>query len=39
MMLVTDLDRPRMSLFELNQQLMLELQNRMEPTLGYPDGG
>jgi hypothetical protein len=29
MMLVTDLDRPRMSLFKMNQQLMIELQNRM----------
>jgi hypothetical protein len=29
MMLVTDLDRPRMSLFKMNQQLMVELQNRM----------
>lgn len=29
MSLVTDLDRPNMSLFSLNQQLMLELENRM----------
>jgi len=33
MMLVTDLDRPRMSLFSMNQQLMVELQNRIDPTL------
>ena len=32
MMLVTDLDRPRMSLFKMNEQLMVELQNRMNPT-------
>ena len=30
MVLITDLDRPRMSLFKLNQQLMVELANRME---------
>jgi len=29
MVLVTDLDRPRTSLFKMNQQLMVELQNRM----------
>jgi len=29
MALVTDLDRPNMSLFKLNQQLMVELENRM----------
>jgi hypothetical protein len=28
--LITDLDRPNMSLFQLNQQLMVELENRME---------
>ncbi|MEJ2385161.1 MAG: hypothetical protein P8Y54_12325 [Xanthomonadales bacterium] len=28
--LITDLDRPRMSLFELNQSLMVELRNRMD---------
>jgi len=31
MMLVMDLDRPRMSLFKMNQQLMVELQNRINP--------
>ena len=30
MMLITDLDRPLMSLFQQNQQLMVELQNRMD---------
>ncbi len=29
MTLVTDLDRPNMSLFQMNQQLMVELQSRM----------
>ena len=29
MSLVTDLDRPNMSLFQMNQQLMVELENRM----------
>jgi len=29
MSLVTDLDRPNMSLFQMNQQLMAELENRM----------
>ena len=29
MSLVTDLDRPNMSLFSMNQQLMVELENRM----------
>lgn len=32
MVLVTDLDRPRMSLFKINQQLMVELQNRMNSS-------
>jgi len=32
MVLVTDLDRPKMSLFEMNQQLMIELQNKMNQT-------
>jgi len=36
--LITDLDRPRMSLFQLNQDLMVELRNRMDG--GEPrDGG
>lgn len=30
MTLITDLDRPNMRLFHLNQQLMVELENRME---------
>lgn len=30
MTLITDLDRPNMTLFHLNQDLMVELQNRME---------
>jgi hypothetical protein len=30
MTLITDLDRPNMTLFQLNQELMVELQNRME---------
>lgn len=29
--LITDLDRPNMTLFQLNQQLMIELQNRIGP--------
>jgi hypothetical protein len=29
MTLVTDLDRPRMSLFKMNESLMVELQNRI----------
>lgn len=28
--LITDLDRPRMSLFQMNQDLMVELRNRMD---------
>ena len=28
--LITDLDRPRMSLFQMNQNLMVELHNRMD---------
>ena len=30
MALITDLDRPRMTLFKQNQDLMIEMQNRME---------
>ena len=33
MALVTDLDRPNMSLFQMNQQLMVELENRMVEDL------
>lgn len=37
MMLITDLDRPNMTLFQLNQGLMLELESRMEAeTAGLP---
>jgi hypothetical protein len=31
MTLIVDLDRPRMTLFQLNQQLMVELENRLMP--------
>jgi hypothetical protein len=30
MTLITDLDRPNMTLFQMNQSLMVELENRME---------
>jgi len=30
MMLITDLDRPNMTLFQMNQALMVEMENRME---------
>jgi hypothetical protein len=30
MVLITDLDRPNMTLFEMNQQLMVEMENRMD---------
>ena len=30
MTLITDLDRPNMSLFQINQELMVELENRMQ---------
>ena len=40
MILITDLDRPRMSLFEINNQLMINLQGKMEQELNRPpDGG
>jgi hypothetical protein len=35
MALVTDLDRPNMTLFKVNQQLMMELENRMEGGFGW----
>ena len=35
--LITDLDRPRMSLFQMNQNLMVELHNRMDG--GEPQDG
>lgn len=35
MALVTDLDRPNMTLFKMNQQLMVELENRMEGGFGW----
>jgi hypothetical protein len=30
MTLITDLDRPNMTLFQMNQSLMVELENRMQ---------
>ena len=36
--LITDLDRPRMSLFELNQDLMVALQNRMDGGEPWTEG-
>jgi hypothetical protein len=36
MALVTDLDRPNMSLFSMNQQLMVELHNRMDNSNQLP---
>ena len=37
MMLITDLDRPNMTLFHLDQGLMMELENRMEEQIsGIP---
>jgi hypothetical protein len=33
MTLITDLDRPNMTLFQMNQGLMVELENRMEREL------
>jgi hypothetical protein len=37
MVLITDLDRPNMSLFQLDQGLMVELEGRMEEqTSGVP---
>jgi hypothetical protein len=42
MTLVTDLDRPRMSLFKMNESLMVELQNRINqdasPTMETESG-
>jgi hypothetical protein len=35
MMLVTDLDRPNMTLFKLNQDLMEELGNRMQESMSF----
>jgi hypothetical protein len=39
MALVTDLDRPNMSLFRMNQQLMVELENRMVEDQYSPHPG
>jgi len=39
MSLVTDLDRPNMSLFRMNQQLMVELENRMVEDQNSPHPG
>ena len=33
MVLITDLDRPNMTLFKMNQQLMVELEGRMQGTV------
>lgn len=38
MTLITDLDRPNMRLFHLNQQLMVELENRMERQISSEAG-
>jgi ABC-type multidrug transport system fused ATPase/permease subunit len=38
MTLITDLDRPNMSLFEMNQQLMVELESRMEGNDSWSPG-
>ena len=37
--LITDLDRPRMSLFEINNQLMINLHGKMGLELGQPADG
>ncbi len=39
MILITDLDRPLMSLFEINNQVMINLQSKMELELGRPPNG
>ncbi len=36
MMLITDLDRPRMSMFEINNQIMINLHGKMGLELGHP---
>jgi len=35
MTLITDLDRPNMTLFQLNQELMVELENRMQGGMAW----
>jgi len=35
MALITDLDRPSMTLFQMNQQLMVELENRMDDRVHH----
>jgi len=39
MILITDLDRPLMSMFEINNQVMINLQSKMELELGRPPNG
>ena len=39
MILITDLDRPRMSLFEINNQIMINLHGKMGLELGQPLDG
>ena len=39
MILITDLDRPQMSMFEINNQVMINLQSKMELELGRPPNG
>jgi hypothetical protein len=34
--LITDLDRPRMSMFEINNQIMINLNEKMAGELGHP---
>lgn len=39
MILITDLDRPLMSMFEINNQVMINLQSKMDLELGRPPNG
>jgi hypothetical protein len=39
MVLITDLDRPNMTLFRMDQGLMQELENRMDPYPSQNPGG
>lgn len=39
MILITDLDRPQMSLFEINHQLMINLHGKMGLELGQSADG
>ena len=38
LILITDLDRPRMSMFEVNNQAMINLHGKMSLDLGQPPG-